>query len=88
MGSRKKGLTIGGSRSDKPSGNFAVKGNSGRKCDMVAAPGRNKTPSGSPKHLPVLEYTVCSANAKFVFMSYTSWMCLTVIKTKRLTENN
>lgn len=84
MGSRKKGLTIGGSRSDKPSGNFAVKGNSGRKCDMAAAPGRNKTPSGSPKHLPVLEYTVCSANAKFVFMSYTSWNVFDCNKNKKV----
>lgn len=51
---------------------------------MVAAPGRNKIPSSSPKHLPVLEYTVCSANVKFVFMSNTSWNVFDYNKNKKV----
>lgn len=51
---------------------------------METAPGRNRP----PKHRPAPKSTVSPANVSLHLGLTPPGMCVTVIKTKRLTENN
>lgn len=68
----------------KPSVNFAVKKHRGELYDIGAVPDRNRP----PKHRPALKSTLCPASISLHLRPAPPGMCLTVIKTKRLTENN
>lgn len=70
-------------RVGKPLGNFAMKKHRGELYDTGAIPDRNKPPEQGP----ALKSTLCPASVSLHLRPTSPGMCLTVIKTNRLTEN-